>query len=52
MKKAEKASAGVVKYLVMKCLRAAEKDIQPLTDKYIKLVDAAVAEKEKEVMTV
>ena len=32
--------------------RAAEKDIQTLTDKYIKLVDAAVAEKEKEVMTV
>lgn len=32
--------------------RAAEKDIQTLTDKYIKLVDAAVADKEKEVMTV
>lgn len=33
-------------------LKAAEKDIQDLTDKYCKNIDSAVAEKEKEIMSI
>ena len=32
-------------------LKDAEKDVQELTDKYVKLIDKAVKEKEQEVMS-
>lgn len=32
-------------------LKSAEKDVQDLTDKFIKMVDKAVKEKEQEVMS-